>query len=64
MEPGYICQIYRRIATLKRVLFSQISEKPVIAARSVLEVLYQTFQVGVQAKFTLCPRTSGGEMSD
>ena len=42
----------------------QVSEKPAIAAKSTLEGLDQTFQVGVQAKFTLCPRTSGGEMSD
>ena len=42
----------------------QVSEKPKIAAKSTLEGLDQTFQVGVQAKFTLCPRTSGGEMSD
>ena len=42
----------------------QVSEKPKIAAKSSLEGLDQTFQIGVQAKFTLCPRTSGGEMSD
>ena len=42
----------------------QVSEKPKIAAKSTLEGLDQTFQVGVEAKFTLCPRTSGGEMSD
>ena len=42
----------------------QVSEKPAIAAKSTLEGLDQTFQVGVEAKFTLCPRTSGGEMSD
>ncbi|XP_027050744.1 E3 ubiquitin-protein ligase TRIM71-like, partial [Pocillopora damicornis] len=42
----------------------QVSEKPPIAAKSTLEGLYQTFQAGVEAKFTLCPRTSGGEMSD
>ena len=42
----------------------QVSEKPTIAAKLSLEGLDQTFQIGVQAKFTLCPRTSGGEMSD
>ena len=42
----------------------QVSEKPPVAANSTLEGLYQTFQAGVEAKFTLCPRTSGGEMSD
>ena len=42
----------------------QVSEKPVIAAKSTLEGLDQTFQVGEEGKFTLCPRTSGGEMSD
>ena len=42
----------------------QVSEKPPVAAKSTLEGLYQTFQAGVEAKFTLCPRTSGGEMSD
>ena len=42
----------------------QVSEKPDIAAKSTLEGLDQTFQAGVEANFTLCPRTSGGEMSD
>ena len=42
----------------------QVSKKPAIVARSTLEGLKQTFQVNVQANFTLCPRTSGGEMSD
>ena len=42
----------------------QVSEKPVIAAKSTLEGLDQTFQVGEEGKFTLCPRTSEGEMSD
>ena len=32
----------------------QVSEKPAIAAKSTLEGLGQTFQVGVQAKLTLC----------
>ena len=43
---------------------TQVYEKPVIAAKSTLEGLDQTFQAGVEASFTLCPRTSGGEMSD
>ena len=42
----------------------KVSEKPPVAAKSTLEGLYQTFQAGVEAKFTLCPQTSGGEMSD
>ena len=42
----------------------QVSKKPAIVARSTFEGLNQTFQVNVQANFTLCPRTSGGEMSD
>ena len=41
----------------------QVSKKPPVAAKSTLEGLYQTFQAGEEAKFTLCPRTSGGEMS-
>ena len=42
----------------------QVFEKPAIVAKSTIEGLNQTFQVNVQAKLTLCPRTSGGEMSD
>ena len=42
----------------------QVSKKPAIVAKSTLEGLNQNFQVNEQAKFTLCPRTSGGEMSD
>ena len=42
----------------------QISEKPDIAAKLTLEGLDQTFQAGVEAKFTLCSGTSGGEMGD
>ena len=42
----------------------QVSEKPAIAAKSTLEGLEKTFQAGVEAKFTLCPRTSGGEVSN
>ena len=42
----------------------QVSKKPAIVAKSTLEGLNQNFQVNEQAKFTLCPRTSGGETSD
>ena len=42
----------------------QVFEKPAIVAKSTIEGLNQTFQANVQAKLTLCPRTSGGEMSD
>ena len=42
----------------------QIFEKPAVVAKSAIEGLNQTFQANVQAKLTLCPRTSGGEMSD
>ena len=42
----------------------QVSKKPAIVGKSTLEGLNQNFQVNEQAKFTLCPRTSGGEMSD
>ena len=42
----------------------QISEKSDIAAKLTLEGLDQTFQAGVEAKFTLWSGTSGGEMGD
>ena len=42
----------------------RVSKEPPIAAKSTLEGLDQTFQVDVEAKFTLCLRTSGGEMND
>ena len=42
----------------------RVSKEPPIAAKSTLEGLDQTFQVNVEAKFTLCLRTSGGEMND
>ena len=42
----------------------QVSEKPAIAAKSTLQGPDETFRAGVEAKLTLCPRTSGGEMSD
>ena len=32
--------------------------------RSTLEGLYQTLQAGVEAEFTLCPKTSEGELSN
>ena len=44
--------------------FVQVTERPAIAAKSTLEGLEETFQAGIEAKFTLCPRTSGGEISD
>ena len=44
--------------------FVQVTERPAIAAKSTLEGLEETFQAGVEAKFALCPRTSGGEISD
>ena len=42
----------------------QVSEKPAIAAKSTLDGLEKTFQASVEAKFTFCPRTSGGEVSN
>ena len=42
----------------------RVSKEPPIAAKSTLEGLDQTFQVDVEAKFTLCLQTSGGEMND
>ena len=42
----------------------QVPEKPAIAAKSTLQGPDETFRAGVEAKLTLCPRTSGGEMSD
>ena len=42
----------------------QVSEKPAIAAKSTLQGPDETFRAGVEAKLTLCPRTSEGEMSD
>ncbi|XP_022777642.1 E3 ubiquitin-protein ligase TRIM71-like, partial [Stylophora pistillata] len=43
--------------------FIQFTEVPANAAKSTLEGLDQSFQAGVQAEFTLCPKTSGGEIS-
>ncbi|PFX18439.1 Protein lin-41 [Stylophora pistillata] len=42
----------------------QATEKPSNAAKLTLKGLDRTFQAGVQAEFMLCPKTSGGEMSD
>ena len=42
----------------------QVSEKPAVAAKFILQGPDETFRAGVEAKLTLCPRTSGGEMSD
>ncbi|XP_022793840.1 tripartite motif-containing protein 3-like [Stylophora pistillata] len=44
--------------------FIQLAEKPAKAANSTLEIPDQNFQAGVEAEFTLCPKTSGGETSD
>ena len=42
----------------------QFSEKPEIAVKSTLEGVDQTFQAGVEAEFKLCPKKSGGEISN
>ena len=42
--------------------FIQITEKPAKAATSTVEGLDQTFQAGVEAEFTLCPKTAEGEI--
>ena len=42
----------------------QVSEKPEIAVKSTLEGVDQTFQAGVEAEFKLCPKKSGGEISN
>ena len=44
--------------------FIEVTEGTAKAAKSTLEGLNQTFQAGVEAEFTLCPKTSGGEMSN
>ena len=44
--------------------FIEVTEGTAKAAKSTLEGLDQTFQAGVEAEFTLCPKTSGGEMSN
>ena len=43
--------------------FIQLTEKPAKAATSTVEGLDQTFQAGVEAEFTLCPKTAEGETS-
>ena len=42
----------------------QVSKKPAVAAKFILQGPDETCRAGVEAKLTLCPRTSGGEMSD
>ena len=42
--------------------FIEVTEDSAKAAKSTLEGLDQTFQAGVEAEFTLCPKTSGGEI--
>ena len=42
--------------------FIQLTEKPAKAATSTVEGLDQTFQAGVEAEFTLCPKTAQGEI--
>ena len=42
--------------------FIQLTEKPAKAATSTVEGLHQTFQAGVEAEFTLCPKTAEGEI--
>ena len=44
--------------------FIEVTEGTANAAKSTLEGLDQTFQAGVEAEFTLCPKKSGGEMSN
>ena len=43
--------------------FIQLTEKPAKAAKSTLEGLDRTFQAGVEAELTLCPKTAEGETS-
>ena len=44
--------------------FIEVTEGTAKAAKSTLEGLNQTFKAGVEAEFTLCPKTSGGEISN
>ena len=44
--------------------FIQLTEKPAKAAKSTIEGLDRTFQAGVEAEFTLCPKTADGEISN
>ena len=43
--------------------FTQLNNQPANAAKSNIEGLDQTFQAGVEAELTLCPKTSEGEIS-
>ena len=43
--------------------FIEVTPRPADANRSILEGLEQSFQAGVEAEFTLCPKTSEGKMS-
>ena len=42
--------------------FIQLTEKPAKAAKSTVKGLDQTFQAGVEAELTLCPKTAEGEI--
>ena len=44
--------------------FIEVTEGTAKAAKSTLEGLDKTFQAGVEAEFTFCPKTSRGEMSN
>ena len=44
--------------------FIEVTEDTAKAAKSTLEGLDQTFQAGVEAEFKLCPKKSGGEISN
>ena len=44
--------------------FIEVTEDAAKAAKSTIEGLDKTLQAGVEAEFTLCPKTSGGEMSN
>ena len=44
--------------------FIEVTEGTANAAKATLEGLDRTFQAGVEAEFTLCPKKSGGEMSN
>ena len=43
--------------------FTQLNNQPANAAKSNIEGLDQTFQAGVEAELTLCPKTFEGEIS-
>ena len=44
--------------------FIQLTEKPANATKSTVEGLDQTFQAGVEAEVTLCPKPAEGEISN